>query len=320
MSEFKFSCPHCDRHIQCDEQWSGREVVCPSCSGSMTIPIFGSAASGPATLGQVSGKKGGKNSKQIMAWSAGGLALIVVFYFGFKAVDKWDVTAHKKVQDISAGSSGGEVTHIAKLYQVLDATDPARMEKQQLDAQAKYEREKARMKAEMATKPDPTLAMPMIAPTWSLDAAAATIPQGRVNGSSGGKDWHIDNVRLDRGPALALLTFQEGAGTAADHEVLIYLPAPAAENLAGKKWSVTKESTSRQTMQIIRKWTADPRYAPTQKAFPKGYVLKLELDEPTRDWQQGRIYLALPDTNKTVLAGEFSISVPRKPESLMLQE
>ena len=29
MSEFKFSCPHCDQHIQCDSKFSGRQIQCP---------------------------------------------------------------------------------------------------------------------------------------------------------------------------------------------------------------------------------------------------------------------------------------------------
>jgi len=39
MSEFKFSCPHCDRHIQCDECHSGKQVQCPACNHLITIPL-----------------------------------------------------------------------------------------------------------------------------------------------------------------------------------------------------------------------------------------------------------------------------------------
>ena len=39
MSEFKFSCPHCDRHIQCDERYSGKQIQCPACDHLITIPI-----------------------------------------------------------------------------------------------------------------------------------------------------------------------------------------------------------------------------------------------------------------------------------------
>ena len=38
MSEFKFSCPHCKQHLQCEEQFSGREIQCPSCHVLIRIP------------------------------------------------------------------------------------------------------------------------------------------------------------------------------------------------------------------------------------------------------------------------------------------
>jgi hypothetical protein len=38
MSEFKFSCPHCDQHLQCDDQYSGRQIQCPGCDHLIRIP------------------------------------------------------------------------------------------------------------------------------------------------------------------------------------------------------------------------------------------------------------------------------------------
>jgi hypothetical protein len=38
MSEFKFACPKCEQHLQCDEQFSGREIQCPSCHVLLHIP------------------------------------------------------------------------------------------------------------------------------------------------------------------------------------------------------------------------------------------------------------------------------------------
>jgi hypothetical protein len=38
MSQFKFCCPHCGRRLQCDEQFSGREIQCPSCDVLIRIP------------------------------------------------------------------------------------------------------------------------------------------------------------------------------------------------------------------------------------------------------------------------------------------
>jgi hypothetical protein len=38
MSDFKFSCPHCDQHLQCDEQFAGRQIQCPKCDHLIRIP------------------------------------------------------------------------------------------------------------------------------------------------------------------------------------------------------------------------------------------------------------------------------------------
>lgn len=39
MSEFKFSCPHCEQHIQCDESYSGKQMQCPACNHLIVIPL-----------------------------------------------------------------------------------------------------------------------------------------------------------------------------------------------------------------------------------------------------------------------------------------
>lgn len=38
MSEFKFPCPHCQRKLQIDEQFSGRELQCPNCHVMIRVP------------------------------------------------------------------------------------------------------------------------------------------------------------------------------------------------------------------------------------------------------------------------------------------
>ena len=39
MSEFKFSCPHCDQHLQGDERLGGKQIQCPACHHLITIPL-----------------------------------------------------------------------------------------------------------------------------------------------------------------------------------------------------------------------------------------------------------------------------------------
>jgi hypothetical protein len=39
MKEFKFSCPHCQQHLQCDEELSGKQIQCPTCSVMIRVPV-----------------------------------------------------------------------------------------------------------------------------------------------------------------------------------------------------------------------------------------------------------------------------------------
>jgi len=50
MSEFKFSCPHCNQHIQCDESYGGAPLQCPSCHTEIRIPKVGNEPEGPVAL------------------------------------------------------------------------------------------------------------------------------------------------------------------------------------------------------------------------------------------------------------------------------
>jgi hypothetical protein len=38
MAEIKFSCPQCGQHISGNEQWSGRQIQCPACATTLTVP------------------------------------------------------------------------------------------------------------------------------------------------------------------------------------------------------------------------------------------------------------------------------------------
>jgi ribosomal protein S27E len=38
MSEFKFSCPQCSQHIQCDTGYVGKQINCPICQRVIVVP------------------------------------------------------------------------------------------------------------------------------------------------------------------------------------------------------------------------------------------------------------------------------------------
>ena len=56
MNQFKFSSPHCEQHLQCDEQASGREIQCPNCRHLIHIP-------------PISGRTAGYNPESGKTWA-----------------------------------------------------------------------------------------------------------------------------------------------------------------------------------------------------------------------------------------------------------
>ena len=44
MSDFKFECIHCGQRLQCDEQFAGRQIACPSCKQNVIVPPAGGKA------------------------------------------------------------------------------------------------------------------------------------------------------------------------------------------------------------------------------------------------------------------------------------
>ena len=39
MAEFKFTCPQCKQHIQCDSGYVGSQINCPACQQAIVVPL-----------------------------------------------------------------------------------------------------------------------------------------------------------------------------------------------------------------------------------------------------------------------------------------
>jgi len=47
MAEFKFSCPQCSQHIQCDTGYAGQQINCPTCQQAIIVPQAPESATPP---------------------------------------------------------------------------------------------------------------------------------------------------------------------------------------------------------------------------------------------------------------------------------
>lgn len=325
MAEFTFSCPSCGNGIVCDSQWSGHQIDCPSCQAAILVPAASAppapapapasnAVAAAAARSRLAARnQGGKKSAGkivtlcLLALAAGG-----GFVYMMKRAAAVDNNIAEKTTKAAKESGGGDLGHIAEIYDVLDATDPDKMRLGRVSkadearikaAQAKYNSQIGAMEADRAKKAADAA---KLAPAeWTMDIESAQFSSGRPNGMLGGTNFVVDTARIDRAGYAQVLTLRQGQGTAATGEIYIYLSISPSEVITNRTWTITKEMHGKGVPQIIKRWKTNPRYALSQKSFSSGYAMKLEIGAPTDGAIPGKIILSLPDQEKSYIEGEF---------------
>ena len=104
MAEFKFFCPQCGQHIQCDTSYSGRQINCPVCQQAIVVPQPLRAAGAqpvpvkPQTLRKV----------LVIAASVAALAgLVIVVWFGYSKIRMHIAREHLPPGLVALWSGGG---------------------------------------------------------------------------------------------------------------------------------------------------------------------------------------------------------------------
>jgi DNA-directed RNA polymerase subunit RPC12/RpoP len=310
MADMKFACSHCRQEIECDELWSGHEIQCPTCQGQLMVPpkpdapphaSLAAAKPGQARLsiGHSQAQRsaappppppqeliiqqklnqaraGQKGSAQ--KWVTIGAVVVIVGvggYFAYGPISQWWA---KRSEAAKASSN-------TATQEVAGATSP-----------------EAAPAAPAAPAPEKEL--PVMPPVWSLDVSKATIPTSKVNGVISGTNFVAETAMCT---AEVLRLFQ-GASASPDREILVYLHLNPGQSPTGHTWTVSQEMRDRSVPQVVKRWKTNPRYAPQLKAYSSGYAMKLELGEITNGVLPGKIYVALPDTEQSVVAGVFQAS------------
>ncbi len=219
------------------------------------------------------------------------------------------------------GSGESQVGHIANLNKVLDATDPARGSSGRprlgsaAGAEADAAMDAASALAAGGTGPSPAGApgaaagaekqLPVVPAVWDLNVGTAKVPQGRVNGSISGSPFVSDIARIDLAGTAYVLQFVQGAITSPDRGVLVYLHLKPGEKLGGQTITISQDMKGSTVPQVAKRWKPDPKFAPSIKRYYNGYAMKLELGPMADNVVPGKIFLALPDDEKSVVAGVF---------------
>lgn len=239
----------------------------------------------------------------LMQYISTGLAVIalgVVGYFGYGYLLKYQERANANRPDTEKNADGGKVGHIADLHQALGDTDPNREPGGSEDRTMRA----GQVDGDVRTRP-PEKELPLLTAVHTLDLAAARIPEGRANGMISGTNFVVETARLDIAGTSHLLRLTQGAAVSPDREILVYLRPKAGEQVAGSTWSISSDMKGPTVPQVVKRWKPNPKFAPQSKPFATGYTMKLELGEMTDGEISGKIFLALPDPEKSVVAGLF---------------
>ncbi|MCX6926991.1 MAG: hypothetical protein NT154_27855 [Verrucomicrobia bacterium] len=302
MANLKFTCTHCSQDIECDELWSGHDIQCPTCQGQLTVPPKPEA---PPHANLASAKPGaprlsiGQSRDEISAAP--------------KATAPQVAAYEKKLSQAKAGQKGsaqkwlgiGAVVVILGVggyfgysYWQGKKEEAAKQASEAAAQQAAAAKAAERAAAVAAAPPKEEPPQP---PAWTLDVDKAKIPNSRANGSISGTNF-LAETSMCTAQVLRLL---QGNAASPDREILVYLHLNPGQSPTGHTWTVSQTMKDRSVPQVVKRWKTNPKFAPLSKSYSSGYAMKLELGLATNGLLPGKIFVALPDAEQTVVAGTF---------------
>lgn len=292
MSDFKFDCPKCGQSIVCDTSNAGMQIPCPVCQTLLTVPKPPpSAPEVPAGGGRLTIKHtahqthsappppGASNAPATPAW-------------GTKPAPppppkkKSPLVPIIVVVVVIAALAGGWFGFGAPYVK----------------AQAEKKRqaeEDARRQAEQQAKAAAEAAKPKKA-NWTLDLTNAKFPDRPATGKYRGTEFTVELAVFQSGRLILLET------NITPRQFAIPVPLRTGETLSGKTIEVTSTNTSI-VPQITLTWKDEGSNVPSKEVFSKGYAMKLEFGTVAEGRLPGKIYLCVPDAEKSFVAGNFHI-------------
>lgn len=135
---------------------------------------------------------------------------------------------------------------------------------------------------------------------WSLKVADLAFPSGPVSGRVHGTPFQAERVELQGG----WLKFRQGAGFIADLQLDVVLFVSNVSELNGKSYSIEGTKFGMKP-HIWMYWKGPRENSREQKSVMNGYSLRLEFGQAANGQIPGKIYLCLPDTDKSFIRGEF---------------
>ena len=275
MSEFKFACPVCGQHLTADSSTSGGQIECPTCFQTIVVPHAPEAS----------------DTKLILSATQVG-----------KPRPTSEPTA-SQFAPLRNSSRRSSLPALVGLLVLLGAAGAAVF----------YFRD--RLLAFIRPSPPPPTNVVAPAPpgnghpvptnfSWTLELTNAVFPDTPLAGKIHGTGFVCSTAVLVRG----LLLCGEGAAPRHDLGFGVSLPARQAVELSGKTLEISPDQTN--APPVGWRWK-DERQQPVTQIISNGYLLKVTFGQATNGHLPGRIYICLPDPDKSFAAGTFDAEIRR---------
>jgi len=279
MSEFKFACPVCGQHITSDSSASGSHLECPTCFQKIIVPQASAA-----------------DSKFIIAASQVNKPRPVPSNGG------------APTEPVEDGSKKSRMAAIALVVFILAVGATAFVFRDKIfkpKPAPEAEGKTAQQKKAVALAPAKVYPVPTNI-TWSLELTNLNFPEGNAVGSIHGTGFVCDRATLQGGN----LTLRQGHSGPVEAAVSIVFFAQQGEELSGKTIEIPADREP-PLPKVTLRWRDDQQQE-IRKNIAGGYALRVAFGEVASGRMPGKIFICLPDENKSFVAGSFEAEI-RKP-------
>ena len=282
MSEFKYACPVCGQHMMCDASQGGSVMDCPTCFQKIVAPQAPAPGSKFILTGSKFSEKkitvrGLENSTATEPPKKFPGVLVIALLLGFMgvvaAVIYWTTIIHPR--------------------QTLSRNGFAPM------TNGGFEKPKT------AEKPAP-VAPPADAANWTLALGTNALAETPVAGRVHAQDFIVERATFQNGA----LTLRGGTAKQFEFGCAVNFGGAQAESLAGQTLNVMPDADK--AAKVTLRWK-DAAGTVQKENYDSGYALRLEFGALANNRLPGKIYLCLPDAEKSYLLGTFNADA-RKPK------
>jgi DNA-directed RNA polymerase subunit RPC12/RpoP len=144
--------------------------------------------------------------------------------------------------------------------------------------------------------------------SWTMSLTNTVVPEETVVGSVHGNGFKCDRAILKG----SILSLRQGKTWPPDLGVTVILPPDHGEVLSGKIVLVGPRRPP-PVPRIVLRWK-DERQEQVTCDFTNGYLLKLAFGQANNGRMPGKIYVGLPDDEKSFAAGSFDAEI-RAPQA-----